>query len=340
MRHVTVKDVAAAAGVSVSTVSKALNGRGKLRAETRARVLRAAEQLAFVPNALAQGLLAGRSFSVALITPEKFGRLCLEVMLGAQDVLGAERIPVLMGEFRGDPSRERRYMETFSARQVDGLIVASRRIESVQALRASPGIPAVYAMGRPVGAKASRYCRMSRVVPAWPPSTCSPIGCHRIAHVTGPECMPAARLRAMRRGPLGTRRLPGPSSARRRRVRAVERVVGAGSGRPAASRARRRNLLRQRPDRKGRRRRAPALGRRIPDDVALVGCAATGSRRPLARCRNLPASICASRRSAASPRVTCWQPCPGRLPRASTGWRLAWWSAGPAPLHRQRDRRP
>src|SRR5487761_670334 len=60
MRHVTVKDVPAAAGVSVGTVSKALNGRGKLRTETRARVLRVAEQLGFVPTALAQGLLAGR----------------------------------------------------------------------------------------------------------------------------------------------------------------------------------------------------------------------------------------------------------------------------------------
>src|ERR1700753_3665743 len=118
MRRVTIRDVAAAAGVSVGTASKALNGQGKLRAETRARVRRAAEQLAFVPNPLAQSLLTGRSCSVALVTPQTFGRLCLQVMLGAQDVLGAERVPVLIGEFRGDPGRERRYLETVAARRV------------------------------------------------------------------------------------------------------------------------------------------------------------------------------------------------------------------------------
>ena len=137
MSHVTIKDVAAAAGVSAGTASKALNGKGKLRAETRARVLRAAQRLAFVPSTLAQGLVAGRSYSVAVITPETFGRLCLQVVLGAQDILGAEQILVLAGEIRDDPGRERRYMETFSARQVDGLIVASRRLETSPALRAS-----------------------------------------------------------------------------------------------------------------------------------------------------------------------------------------------------------
>src|SRR5690554_2172493 len=57
-RVATIRDVAAAAGVSVGTASKALNGRGKLRAETRARVAGAAEQLGFRPNTLARGLLA------------------------------------------------------------------------------------------------------------------------------------------------------------------------------------------------------------------------------------------------------------------------------------------
>jgi LacI family transcriptional regulator len=269
VRRATIKDVATAAGVSVGTASTALNGRGKLRAETRARVLRAAEQLAFVPNVLAWSLLAGRSFSVALITLETFGRLCLQVALGAQDALGAEQIPVLMGEIRGDPRREQRYLEMFSARQVDGLIVAGRRIESVQALRASPAIPVVYALGRPAGEGVSVLPDVeggARIAAGH----LLAIGRRRIAHITGPERMPAARLQAS-----------GFSSALRDAGADPCGSVMYGEwneswGREAAGR-----LLAARPDAifcgsdqiaRGAADALRALGRGIPDDVALVGC--------------------------------------------------------------------
>ena len=55
----TIADVAALAGVSIGTVSKAVNGTGQLRAQTRDRVLAAADQLSFRPSPLARGLLAG-----------------------------------------------------------------------------------------------------------------------------------------------------------------------------------------------------------------------------------------------------------------------------------------
>ena len=54
VRRVTIRDVAARAGVSTGTVSKALNGQGKLRAETRGRVAAAAKELGFAPNVLAR----------------------------------------------------------------------------------------------------------------------------------------------------------------------------------------------------------------------------------------------------------------------------------------------
>ena len=82
MRRVTIRDVAAEAGVSIGTASKALNGQGKLRAETRERVAEAAQRLGFAPNTLAQALLAGRSFTVGLITTDSFGRFSIPVMLG------------------------------------------------------------------------------------------------------------------------------------------------------------------------------------------------------------------------------------------------------------------
>lgn len=59
-RAVTINDVASRAGVSIATASKALNGKNDVRAETRQRVLRAAEELAFQPNALARACCPAR----------------------------------------------------------------------------------------------------------------------------------------------------------------------------------------------------------------------------------------------------------------------------------------
>jgi LacI family transcriptional regulator len=151
MRRVTIRDVAAEAGVSIGTASKALNGQGKLRAETRERVADVAQRLGFAPNTLAQALLAGRSFTVGLITTDSFGRFSIPVMLGAEDALGTGQVSVFMCDTRDDPDREKRYVETLAARRVDGLIVTGRRIEPRPAVSAGPGIPVVYAMTRPLG---------------------------------------------------------------------------------------------------------------------------------------------------------------------------------------------
>src|ERR1700759_3743951 len=151
MRRVTIRDVAAEAGVSIGTASKALNGQGKLRTETRERVAEVAQRLGFAPNTPAQALLAGRSFTVGLITTDSFGRFSIPVMLGAEDALGIGEMSVFMCDTRDDPERERRYVETLTARRVDGLIVTGRRLARRPPVRSRPGIPVVYAMTQPAG---------------------------------------------------------------------------------------------------------------------------------------------------------------------------------------------
>ena len=145
-RRATIRDVAAQAGVSIGTASKALNGQGKLRAETRARVIAAAHELGFSPNVLARGLLAGRTYTVGLITTDSFGRFSIPVMLGAEDALGAGQISVFMCDTRDDPVRERQHLEMLVGRQVDGLIVTGRRIEPRPSVGLGLGMPVVYAM--------------------------------------------------------------------------------------------------------------------------------------------------------------------------------------------------
>ena len=102
----TVRDVAARAGVSPGTVSKALNGTGQLRAATRDRVTAAAEELGFRPNHLAKSLLQGRTYTVGILTTDSFGRFTTPVMVGIEDALGAGRMSTLLCDGRGDPQLE------------------------------------------------------------------------------------------------------------------------------------------------------------------------------------------------------------------------------------------
>ncbi len=196
MRRVTIRDVAAAAGVSIGTASKALNGQGKLRAETRERVAEAAQRLGFAPNTLAQALLAGRSFTVGLITTDSFGRFSIPVMLGAEDALGTGQVSVFMCDTRDDPIREKRYVEMLAARQVDGLIVTGRRIEPRPPVSAGPGIPVVYAMTQPLGEDGPAVLPDDEGGGRAAAEHLLGGGRRRIGHIAGPERFLCTRKRA------------------------------------------------------------------------------------------------------------------------------------------------
>ena len=269
MRRATIRDVAAEAGVSIGTASKALNGQGKLRPETRERVAEAAKRLGFAPNTLAQALLAGRSFTVGLITTDSFGRFSIPVMLGAEDALGTGQISVFMCDTRDDPEREQRYIEMLAARRVDGLIVTGRRIEPRPPARTPGSIPVVYAMTQPDDGDGAAVLPDDEGGGRAAAEHLLGIGRRRIAHITGPERFLCARLRAH-----------GVTSV----LEDVGLEICGGTrygewsehwGREAAG-----QLLADRPDAifcgsdqiaRGVADTLRAVGRRIPDDVALVG---------------------------------------------------------------------
>ncbi|MDT0267318.1 LacI family DNA-binding transcriptional regulator [Streptomyces sp. DSM 44915] len=195
-RAVTIHDVATLAGVSPGTVSKAINGRGKLRPETRERVLDAARRLGFRPNEMARGLSSGRSFTVGLVTTDSVGRFSLPVLLGAEDALGAGRISVFLCDTRGDQIREQHYVRTLLDRRIDGLIVTGRRTDPRPPLRLPQPVPVVYALGPSTDpadvSLVTDDAEGARLVVAHLLAT----GRRRIAHLTGPEHHLAASVRA------------------------------------------------------------------------------------------------------------------------------------------------
>ncbi len=144
-RAPTLSDVARRAGVSIATASKALNGREDVAAETRARVLAAAEQLAFTPNAMARGLLAGRTGTVGLLTSDLEGRFMLPILMGAEDAFGAGQISVFLCDARGDAIREQHHLKALLGRRVDGIIVVGRQTDQRPSLGQDLPVPVVYA---------------------------------------------------------------------------------------------------------------------------------------------------------------------------------------------------
>ncbi len=143
-RAATLAEVARLAGVSISTASKALNGRSHVRAETRARVLEAAEQLSFSPNTLARSLLAGRSGTVGLLTSDLEGRFSIPILMGAEDAFGAGKVNVFLCDARGDTIREQHHVQALLNRRVDGLIVVGSRTDPRPSLGTSLPVPVVY----------------------------------------------------------------------------------------------------------------------------------------------------------------------------------------------------
>lgn len=142
--RVRISDVASAAGVSIATVSAALNGveSARISADTRQRVREVAARLGYVPNRLAQGLRVQRSGTIGFIgdtvatTPYAVG-----MILGVLEVArAAGRVVVLMNT-EGDPDLEARELATLLQHQVDGVLYATmyhRSVEVPSGLGATP----------------------------------------------------------------------------------------------------------------------------------------------------------------------------------------------------------
>lgn len=125
----TIHDVAAQAGVSIATVSKALNGNGRMMAETRTRVLKAAQELNFRPNALARGLHSKRSFTVGILTNDVYGRFALPIMAGVTEGLIDHGVSVFLCTVEDNHDLAQSHLDALMEKQVDGIIVAGKRVD-------------------------------------------------------------------------------------------------------------------------------------------------------------------------------------------------------------------
>jgi LacI family transcriptional regulator len=120
---ITIADVAAQAGVSKTTVSRVLNGKGELGAATAARVRRVIDELGYVPSARAVGLARGRTRIVGMLVPSLTWPWMGEVLQGAVDVIEADRYGLLLFTCNRGEESMRQFASQVSAKSFDGLLV-------------------------------------------------------------------------------------------------------------------------------------------------------------------------------------------------------------------------
>jgi LacI family transcriptional regulator len=141
---VSVKDVAALAGVSVGTVSNVLNRPDKVAPSTVERVQSAIDRLGFVRNDAARQLRAGRSRSIGLVVLDVRNPFFTDVARGAERRAADADLSILLGNSDDDPAREAGYLDLFEQQRVHGVLITpvedvSERLDRLR----TRGIPAV-----------------------------------------------------------------------------------------------------------------------------------------------------------------------------------------------------
>lgn len=139
----TLEMVAAAAGVSPSTVSRILNGTAVVSEDKRQAVDEAISRLGFVPNPVARGLAGGRTLSVGVVTQAIDSPFYGGALRGIEDVLGRAGYSPLFVSGHWNAAQESRCIDTLRSRRVDGIIVLTGRLSDIALSAVAQSLPVV-----------------------------------------------------------------------------------------------------------------------------------------------------------------------------------------------------
>jgi LacI family transcriptional regulator len=121
---VTVKDVAKAAGVSVASVSRALNGHKNMAEDTRERILQCAARMRYMPNGAARSLITRRTHTIGAVLPDLHGEFFSELIRGMDSAARAHGLHLLVSSSHGSASEAGDVLRALRGR-VDGLLIMS-----------------------------------------------------------------------------------------------------------------------------------------------------------------------------------------------------------------------
>lgn len=197
-RQSTLTEVAQLAGVSLTTASKAVNGRDRISEATRKRVLRAARELSYTPNLVARSLASGRSSTIGvLLRDPMIHRIAMPIVIGAESMLQERQLSAIIADARGVVARLAGLAVMLRQRNVDGLLIVGDNQGQTPSITVAAKIPCVYVHGpttnpRDVVHLVDDFAGAVAIV-----NHLVEVGRVRIAHITGPEHSPAVQQRVL-----------------------------------------------------------------------------------------------------------------------------------------------
>jgi DNA-binding LacI/PurR family transcriptional regulator len=129
---ITIKDIAKQAGVSHSTVSRALHGSSLISIETTERIRQIAAEMGYSPSAAARSLKTNRSHALGVIVSTIDDPFFSEILQGIEEIAQERGYSLLMAASQRKPEREQAIVQDMRERHVDGLIICSASFSTVQ----------------------------------------------------------------------------------------------------------------------------------------------------------------------------------------------------------------
>jgi LacI family repressor for deo operon, udp, cdd, tsx, nupC, and nupG len=147
----TIEDVAAIAGVSIATVSRALNEPAKVADSTRRRVTEAIAKTGYTTNAMARNLRMRRSNMILILAPDVGDPNFSNILVGLETEASKRGYGLLIGNTQNEPSREADYLRFINSNQADGLILLTGHLPYGFSQTETPvRLPPMVAVNEPV----------------------------------------------------------------------------------------------------------------------------------------------------------------------------------------------
>jgi LacI family repressor for deo operon, udp, cdd, tsx, nupC, and nupG len=169
---IRIGEVAALAGVSIATVSRAIANPGRVNAETRERVLEVVQRTGYTPNVAGRSLRAARSMMALVVVPTFVTPFFSQLLLGVDQALSAHGFGLLIGNLHDGEGKEAQLLGLVQAGQADGVILLNGHmlragsrsladmaipVVAVSVPAEAPGVPAVLVQDREGAEAAARH---------------------------------------------------------------------------------------------------------------------------------------------------------------------------------------